>query len=126
MADKKLSKINWKWLILYLLMAFIGWQLYKPKPMPIRPTYSIIEGVMIPERSYMRIFNIEGGGIYIKIDNKYTLVEPCARYYAEYDSYLYYRRSNPNTGFEKVVDFDKTKIPKWECERSQKKENSGD
>lgn len=37
MADKKLSKINWKWLILYLLLGFIGWQLYKPKPKPPSP-----------------------------------------------------------------------------------------
>ena len=34
MADKKTPKINLKWIILFLLLAFIGWQLYKPKPAP--------------------------------------------------------------------------------------------
>ena len=35
--DKNLSKINLKWLILFILLAFIGWQLYKPKPEPPPP-----------------------------------------------------------------------------------------
>jgi len=33
-VDKNPFKINLKWLTLYLLLAFIGWQLYKPKPAP--------------------------------------------------------------------------------------------
>ena len=34
-------KISFKWLILYLLLAFIGWQMYKPKPKP--PKVSLYE-----------------------------------------------------------------------------------
>jgi len=34
MAEKSSSKISPKWMVLYLLLAFVGWQMYKPKPKP--------------------------------------------------------------------------------------------